>query len=177
MYRIKELMRVGSDLVHTKDLAVLWGITNPNSLYTAINRYVRRGVLIPVQKGMYTTVPLDRVDPIRLGLAALHSYAYLSTESVLSSAGVIAQAIPRITFVGEKSRRFSLTGHDYVSRKLKPDFLLNTAGITVNDGIPSATVNRAVADLLYFDPTYHIDGRDRIDWNEVRLIQKEIGYV
>jgi len=91
MYRISELIKVDRKIYHTNDLALLWDITNKNTLYTTIKRYVQKGVLIPIYKGLYSTVPLSQLDPLELGKAIIHRYTYLSTESVLATAGVISQ--------------------------------------------------------------------------------------
>ena len=39
-----------------------------------------------------------------------------------------------------------------------------------------ATTERAVADMLYYNPKYHFDFSDSIDFEKVKHIQKEIGY-
>ena len=89
MYRINKLLKLDQKLVHTRDLALLWSISNPNTLYTTIKRYVQKGVLLPVHKGLYSTVPLTHIDPVRVGIAILHTYAYISCETVLAQAGII----------------------------------------------------------------------------------------
>jgi len=39
-----------------------------------------------------------------------------------------------------------------------------------------ATLERAAADMLYFNPKYHFDVRESIDFKKVETIQKEVGY-
>ena len=60
---------------------------------------------------------------------------------------------------------------------MNPRFLYQTAGIEIESGVLMATVSRAVADMLYFDPHYHFDAQANIDWNEVKQIQKEVGFI
>lgn len=36
MYRIDKLLKANQKLFHTKDIYLLWGITNKNTLYTTI---------------------------------------------------------------------------------------------------------------------------------------------
>lgn len=167
-------MRQPRHLFHTQDLAVIWGLTG-NTLYQTITRYTRRGLLIRIHKGFYSTLPLDDLDPVELGIGYLHRYAYLSTESILTRQGIINQTIPYLTLVSSVSRRFRLGSTDYVSRRLQDQFLHQTAGITTN-GYPQATVERAVADLWYFNPRYHVDNRQLVDWEKVSYLQKEIGF-
>jgi predicted transcriptional regulator of viral defense system len=159
-----------------QDLAVIWGIKNRNTLYVTLSRYVKRGHLKKLRRGLYATVDLDQINPVELGLTALHRYGYLSTESVLVEAGIIFQDITQITLISEKSQRFDLAGRRFLVRQMKKDFLYNQAGIVVDSGLKKATVERAVADLIYYNPSFHFDARDLIDWPKVKLIQEQIGY-
>lgn len=177
MYRMKELLRLDQKLFHTQDLGRMWGITNLNTLYTTIKRYIQRGILIPVRKGLYATTSPDRIDPVRLGLAVVHNYAYLGCETILVREGVIFQVVQAITFVSLKSRKFEAGGSSYVVRQLNPSFLYQTIGIDDSKGYLESSLERAVADMLYFNPHYHFDGADKIDWKAVKLIQKQIGYL
>ena len=176
MYRISELIQFDRKLFHTNDLAVLWGINNRHNLYMTITRYMDKGVLFPVFKGLYATVPVPSLDPLELGAAIIHRYTYLSTESVLSQAGIITQRVFDYTFVADRSRRVTVGQWSFRFRKLKDDFLYHPAGIGSQDGIFIASIERAVADLLYFNPKYTFDIPENIDFDKVRSIQKEIGY-
>ena len=83
MYKINNLLKANQDLFHTSDIASIWGISNKNTLYTSIKRYVGRGVLIPVHKGFYATKPIEQIDSVRLGVGFLHNFAYQSCENIL----------------------------------------------------------------------------------------------
>jgi hypothetical protein len=176
MYRINELIKMDRKIYHTNDLALLWDITNKNTLYTTIKRYVQKGVLLPVYKGLYSTVPLSQLDPLELGKAIIHRYTYLSTESVLAQAGVIAQTIYSYTFVSDQPKKVLLGTMSFLFRQLKPDYLYNPTGIINHQGIFIATSERAAADMLYFNPKYHFDVPESLDFEKVKFIQKEIGY-
>ena len=176
MYRLNELIKLDHKLYHTNDLALLWHITNKNTLYTAVKRYVQKGVLIPVYKGLYSTVPLSQLDPLELGKAIIHRYTYLSTESVLAQAGVIVQAIYAYTFVSNLPKKVSVGTMSFLFRQLKEAYLNNPTGILKQNGIFIATPERAAADMLYFNPRYHFDVPGAIDFEKVKMIQKEVGY-
>ena len=90
MYRIDTLLKLKEKLFHTNDLALLWGITNKNTLYTTIKRYLQKGILIPVHKGFYSTVPIDQLDPFKLAIGYLHRFTYISCETVLIQEGIIS---------------------------------------------------------------------------------------
>jgi predicted transcriptional regulator of viral defense system len=174
--RFVQLARMGETVFHARDLANLWGIRNNNTLYTTLKRYVERGLLFRIYKGLYSLAPASEIDPLFLGIKAIHEYGYISTETILEKAGVIAQKINWITLVSSKSRKFSAGGNEYRSRKLADKFLFNSAGIENENGVFFARSERAAADLLYFNPEAYLDGANLLDWKKVRNLQKEIGY-
>ncbi len=178
MYKIDMLLKQSRKLFHTNDLALLWQIKNPNTLYTTIKRYVQKGILIPIHKGFYATVPVDDVNPAELGIGYLHQYAYLSSESVLFNHGAIFQKSNYITLISQVSKKFKIGNSNYLVRKMADIYLYQTIGITTDiSGVKTATLERAVADLLYFNRHYHLDNRRAVDWLQVKKIQKEIGYL
>lgn len=187
MYRMKKqnlkesklnlLLKSPENLWHSQDLALLWGIDSNNTLYTLIKRYVQRGILIRVHKGFYAKIPLKEINPFQLGRGALHSFAYLSTETILTQQGIISQEIPWITFVSNQSKKFHIGSQYYLSRQMKDEFLFNEAGIIEKDGLKQATLERAVADLLYYAPHYHFDAPNLINWEKVKDLQKTIGFL
>jgi len=176
MYRLNELIKLDRKIYHTNDLALLWDITNKNTLYTAIKRYVQKGVLLPVYKGLYTTVPLSQLDPLELGKAIIHRYTYLSTESVLAQAGVIAQTVYPYTFVSDQPKKVTVGTMSFLFRQLKQVYLYNPTGIINHNGVFIASPERAAADMLYFNSKYHFDAPGSLDLQKIKSIQKEIGY-
>lgn len=176
MYRISKLIQLDKKIYHTNDLAILWGITRRNTLYQTITRYIDKGVLFLVYKGLYSAVPVASLNPMELGRAIIHRFAYLTTESVLEQSGIISQRIYNYTFATDQSKHVSVGQWNFRYRKLKVEYLHNPTGISKQDDGFVATVERAVADILYFDPRYHFDVREAINFDKVREIQKEIGY-
>ncbi len=170
------MIKIDRKIFHTNDLSLLWKISNKNTLYTTIKRYVQKGVLIPIYQGLYSTLPLSQLDPLELGRAIIHKYTYLSTETVLAEAGVISQATYAYTFVSSQSKKVSIGTVSYLFRQLKDEYLNNPAGIRNRNGVFIATPERAAADLLYFNPKYHFDMPESIDFKEVASIQQEVGY-
>lgn len=176
MYRLNELIKSDRTIYHSNDLSILWNISNKNTLYTTIKRYVQKGVLIPIYKGLYSTVPLSELNPLELGRAVVHRYTYLTTESVLAQAGIISQATYAYTFASSLSMRATVGEFSFLFRKLKHEFLYNPTGIVNMEGNFVATLDRAVADMLYFNPRYHFDFNASLDYEKVKRVQKEIGY-
>jgi hypothetical protein len=176
MYRISDLIKLDRKLFHTNDLAVLWGISNRHNLYVTISRYIDKGILFPIYKGLYSTVPVEALNPLEVGKAVIHRYTYLTTESVLSQAGVISQVVYDYTFVADVSKRVSVGKWSFRFRKLKDKYLYNPVGILDQSRVFVATTERAAADMLYFNPKYHFDVPESIDFEKLRIIQNEVGY-
>ena len=177
MYRISDLIKQDRKLYHSQDLAILWGISNKNTLYTTIKRYVQRGVLISIYKGLYSTVPLSQLNPLDLGKAIIHRYTYLSTESALSHAGIIFQMTYDYTFISNLPKKVTVDSMSFLFRKLKDEYLYHPAGIEDQNGNYVANTERAVADMLYFNPRYHFDNPEAVDYGKVRIMQQVIGYI
>ncbi len=174
MYRIKELLQQKRPYYHTQDLAVAWDISNRNTLYKTISRYIKSGVLRPVHKGFYTTVPLDQIDPVKLGIGYLHTFAYLSTESILAKSGILNQNPQALTLVSSVSKTFNLGGRLYKVRRLASEVLFNDLGLIKMDDYLEASPERAAADLLHFNPKYFIDNKSLVNWDIVEKIQREV---
>lgn len=174
MYRIDILLKLKEKLFHTNDLALLWGITNKNTLYTTIKRYVQKGILISIHKGFYSTVPIDQIDPFKLAIGYLHKFAYVSCETVLIREGIIFQKENYLTLISSVSKKFSIANHSYLVRQLKDNYLYYDRGIDSIDGVMTASTERAVADLLYFNPNCYFDNKKKINWKKVKKIQKSV---
>jgi hypothetical protein len=176
LLRFSQIAKLGILLFHTSDLANLWQIKDPNNLHTTLKRYVQKGLLVRIYRGLYSLKPVEQLNPALIGLKALHKYAYVSAETVLSQNGIIQQKIDQLTLVSSISKKFSIEPFDFYSRQLADKFLYNEIGITVENGIKKASIERAVADLLYFNPSAYFDAENLIDWRKVKTIQKAVGY-
>ena len=174
MYRLNILLKEGRQLFHTRDLALLWGLENTNTLYTTIKRYVKKGILIPIYKGFYSTVPLNNIDPLLLGTKALALYSYLSCEYVLIQSGIIFQQSNYITLISSVRKKFKIGENEYYVRRVKDEFLYHDTGIYEENGVKKAIPERAAADMLYFNPHYHLDNRKGLNWQKINSIWKEV---
>jgi predicted transcriptional regulator of viral defense system len=175
--RFAMLAQMGEQVFHIDDLANLWKITNENTLYITLRRYVKQGALNRIYRGLYSLQPLNKLNPYLLGLKAMREYSYISTETVLVNHGIIQQSFDRITIVSSKSKKFYIGDYKYKSRQLAPKFLFQDIGINEKNGIKMASLERAIADLLYFNPRAYFDAHDKINWKAVEDIQKKIGYI
>lgn len=175
--RFADIAKLGEILFHADDLANLWGIVNKNTLHVTLKRYVDQGLFFRIYRGFYSLKPLSQVDPLLLGQKALHGYAYVSTETILAEKGIIQQSLHAITLVSVRTKHFSIGNHQYLSRTLSDKFLYQSSGILLKEGgLRVASTERAIADMLYFNPRIHLDGAHLIDWESVRKLQEELGY-
>jgi len=154
----------------------LWNIQERSLLYITISRYLKKKILYPIYKGLYSTLPVDQLNPLELGRSIIHSYTYLSTESVLALAGIISQIVFEYTFIANQSKKVTIGDWTFRYRQMKDEYLFNPIGISQQAYGLSASVERSVADLLYYNPHYHFDIVELIDFEKVDLIQKEVGY-
>lgn len=174
--RIALLAQQKQPIFHTNDLEILWNIRNKNTVYTLLKRYVKAGVLYRIFKGLYSLYPVEQLDSFLLGLKAMHQYSYVSTETILVQAGIISQIVYDITLISSRSAKFTIGARSYISRKLQDKYLFNPSGIIEKEGVRIATVERAAADLLYFNPKAVLDGKRMLNIKKIKDIQLEIGY-
>ncbi len=176
--RLSRIAALGEVVFHADDAANLWGIFNKNTLHKTLSRYVADGLIHRVYKGLYAIKKPGEINPFLLGVKAIHAPAYVSCESVLYQEGVLNQPPRDITLVSAYSSRFSIAGTGYRSRKMRDEFLFNDAGIEVKDGVRTASLPRAVADMLYFNPRKYFDAGHShlISWDAVRKIVGAVEY-
>src|SRR3989338_4494500 len=95
--KIKQIISSGEVVFRDTDLAVVWGITNKNTLYTTIKRYAKQRLLERVRQGIYSIKNIDTLNPDAIGAKILHEYCYVSAETILERAGILKQKITNIT--------------------------------------------------------------------------------
>lgn len=175
--RIAILASKQERVFHLKDLANLWSIADANTLRVTLKRYTDAQILYRIYRGFYALVPIGEIEPELLGSKAIHDFCYLTTETVLFQAGYIQQKIDFFTFVSDTSLRFRIESFEFLSRQLKPSHLYqadSSSGVLVRSGVRIATPERAITDLLYFNPFYHFDRP--VDWAAIASLQKKLGY-
>lgn len=174
--KLNQLLKSDQKLFHTQDLALLWDVDNRNTLYTAIKRYIKKGVLIKITKGLYSIKHLKHIENEELGSALINKYCYLSCQSVLKKEGVIFQVIYPTIFITSISKKIEVGKHLFIYKQIKKQFLLNREGVKKENGYFVASKERAVADIMYYNPKFYFDCQDLIDWERVKDIQKKVGY-
>jgi len=137
-----------------KDVAMLAGCSDFQSLNQKLNYYVRTGKLLNPRKGIYAK---PDYNPEELA-CIVYTPSYISLEYVLQRSGVIFQYDAVITAVSYLNRRIEVADMAFQFRKIKGDILVNLNGINrqVNQ-VNIASAERAFLDLLYLNPSYHFD--------------------
>jgi len=161
------LANLGESIFHVGDLSRIWNIKNRQNLSTTLNRYVNSGLMYRLYRGLYALKKVENLDPLLLGAKAINSYCYLGGETILLKHGAIFQQVNYFTFVGQRTKRFEIVSYKYYCRQLKDKFLFNDTGIDKTGKFNEASLERAVADILYVNPHYHFDNPKII--NQVKL--------
>lgn len=175
MYRINELIKTGKNVFPIQDIAFIWKIKNKNTLYTTLKRYVKKGLIYRLRKGIYSLKPKNQLSILEIASAIIPGYHYLSTETILQKEGVIFQSSNQLTFVANKNLKIKFDDYLIRTRKMKADYLFNPLGIKKENHTLIADKERAITDILYFNKNYHFDNKI-INWKKVKHYQKLIGY-
>ena len=137
-----------------KDIALLIGEDNFDSLNQKLNYYISVGKLLSPRKGVYTKSNYNKNELA----CTIFTPSYISLEFVLQKAGIIFQFDSRITAISYLSRSIEIDGQTYFYRKLKNELLINTEGIDrQSNQINIATPTRALLDVLYLNKKYYFD--------------------
>lgn len=166
----------GKKVFHSSELALLWGISNKNTLHTTFSRYQKRGLLYRLAVGIYSILPAEKLSPFEIGCAVAGPLSYVSTETVLFKEGLIDQSINCITLMGKKEKELIISGQRYLCRRLDGRHLVNRIGIMDKIGYAIATPIRAIADLKHINPMYHLDSRTKAIENDLININTQLGY-
>lgn len=137
-----------------RDIALLVGEKDFESLNKKLNYYVRTGKLLNPRKGIYAKPNYNSEELASL----LYTPSYISLEYVLQKAGVIFQFDTRITIISYLSRSIDVEDKTFIYRKIKGEIIANTKGISrqINQ-VNIATGERAFLDLLYLNKNYYFD--------------------
>lgn len=172
--KLSVLLKQDRRLFRINDLALLWQISNRDTLRQTIARFVKKRTLIQIYRGFYSTMPIDQLDQFELGSSAIHDFSYVSTETVLVLNGIIFQEIFYTTFCSTKRVKIKIDEQLFASRNLDDKYLYNPLGIIDKGRYKIATTERAVADIQHFNKNYYFDAHNQIDWKMVAKIEKEV---
>lgn len=176
MNKLQALLQSDQKLFHTQDLALILSINNRHNLRVTISRYIKKGILKPIYRGLYSTVPVQNIDKYTLGSFFIHKFCYVSLYSIFERYGVINQKVHSVNYISSVSKKIEFRGGLFVYKQMNMQYLLNPEGISLINGVYEASLERAVADSIYFNLKSHFDSQNLINWDRVAEIKKIIGY-
>ena len=141
---VKELQTTGKMFFTLADLEKVTGLGR-KSIYVALNRWLKRGVLERAGRGVYV-VPGSGVQ-LEAVAGQLYFPCYLSFESALNRAGVLNVVSYSLTFATtRKTKRLSLLGRTVDYRQIKKELFF---GFEAVDRFYIAEAEKALLDLIY----------------------------
>jgi hypothetical protein len=147
-----------------RDIALILGEMDFESLNKKLNYYVRTGKLLNPRKGIYAK-PNYSIEEMA---CSLYTPSYISLEYVLQKAGVVFQFDSGVTTISYLSRSIEIQEQTFVYRKIKGEIIANTRGISRQiNHVNIATVERACLDLLYLNKDYYFDNLNPVNKTKV----------
>jgi hypothetical protein len=142
----------------------LWQESNLNAIRVRLNYYARNGDLYRIRRNFYAKD--KKYD--RLELAnRLFSPSYVSFETALARNGMIFQYSTVISLASYLTRDVTIEGQEYSYRRIKESALLASIGLDMHDSYTLASKERALLDMLYISPGFHLDNLRELNWNQV----------
>lgn len=161
------LYKTDQTVFRLKDIALLTGETNFQSLNKRVNYLVKKKELVNIRKGIYA-LPEYKNEELA---SKIFTPSYLSIDYILQKEGVIFQYDSAFSSVSYLSRAVELQGFIFSYRKIKNEILTNTTGIDIiNDGIFVASAERAFLDYLYLNGDSYIDNPSILNKTKVKQI-------
>lgn len=157
MNQLKKLSKISNlSYFGTNTLSLIYPELSKNSLYSNIKRWIKRGDLIQIKKGMYVTkeyvINVQDKSSYKEFLANKIKYpSYLSMEYVLQKYSILSDAVYAYTCVTLKSKNtysneFGRYIYRSITRKLFTGYEIRDRG---EYSIYEATKAKALFDYLY----------------------------
>ncbi|MCK5122608.1 MAG: hypothetical protein KAQ87_00425 [Candidatus Pacebacteria bacterium] len=166
---IVKLLKSGKTVFDTKDLSILWKISDKNTLKSKIYYLTKSEKIRKLHYGVYAVD--SKYDKYELAGKLKHP-SYVSMETVLRNEGCIFQYSEEIICVSNLNRNYICDGVKYSYRKIKDEVLYNKAGIFYFNYYSIASKERAFLDLIYLNKNYYFDNLNNINWDECAKIVK-----
>lgn len=158
---ILKLYQSESTVFTAKEIALLLGVRNIDTLKSRINYYVKKGDITAVRRGIYVKNNYNNLE-----LATkIYSPSYISLETVLEKEGVIFQHYEAIFVISYLSRKLIVDKKEIQIKKIKNDVLLNPIGILKESNYAIASKERALLDVIYLYKDYYFDNLKSIEWD------------
>lgn len=155
------LLKSKKTVFSTKDLILIWQISEPNYLKTKIYRLIQSSQLIRLQNGLYSAdneyLPEELANKLVVP-------SYISLQTILLKEGINFQFDNAIYSVSRLSKDIVINKQKFVYKKIKDSVLLNSSGIIRKNNYNIASKERALLDTLYLYGDFYFDNLSSIDW-------------
>ena len=165
MDNLAKLYQSPKTILTNKDLALIWGETNPNNLKAKISYYAKQGILIRLTRGVFAK---DKNYNSKELASSIYTPSYISFETVLRQAGMIFQHYDTIFVAGPYPLTKKIDKYDFTFRKLKDSVLYSSIGVKNENNYSVATPERAFLDTIYLFPKFYFDNLKSIDWERCK---------
>lgn len=147
-----------------QEIAMLVDESDFSKLKQRVSYYVRTRKIKRLRKGVYAKENY-KIEELA---CKIFTPSYISLAYVLRKEGIIFQYGTGITLISYLSRKIEVDNHSFIYRKLKNDILYNSSGIVMdNNGVNTATPERAFLDMLYLNKTFYVDSVSSLNKNSI----------
>jgi hypothetical protein len=153
------------------DIKKALNIKEQKTLYNAIHYVVKQEELYTISKGIYS---FDSNYSRNEFGNKYRTPSYISLYTVLQESGIVFQPYTSIFVITNRSESVDIDGQKYVYRKIKDEILLNPLGIKQENGVSTATVERAICDKIYLDGIEYFDNLRNIDLDLIGRLNSEV---
>jgi predicted transcriptional regulator of viral defense system len=171
---MKLLLQDGRNVFNIDDLSLIWGQNKRSNTVQSAREYAKKGDLVRIARGLYV---LDK-KTAKLEEIASRAYvpSYITGETALAFYGLIFPATDEITSASTKTKNLDIDGVRYHYYMLKKDVFYTTKGIKNLGTYSIATLERAIADLIYIHGgKYDFERLENVDWDKLERIGKIYG--
>lgn len=158
------LLRSSKTVFSTKDIALLWGEKGGKTVNVRLSKYVKKGKLIRVHRGIYAKD--KNYDRFELA-TRIYTPSYISFETILTRNGINFQYYGNIFVASYITRDIETDGQKISFVRMKDYVLSSTVGIEHKNDVAFATKERAFLDRIYVSKDYHFDNLHGLDWDKV----------
>jgi len=161
---ISDVLRSKKTVFTSKDLSLIWGVSDMNLVKSRANYFVRTNKLYSIRRGLYAKD--QNYDKFELA-TRIYTPSYVSFETVLGRAGITFQYYSQIFIASYLTREIVCDKQKYSFKKIKDVILTNNLGVENKDNYAIATKERALLDTIYVKKYYYFDNLSPLNWDEI----------
>jgi predicted transcriptional regulator of viral defense system len=163
------LLQSGQNVFNIDNLSVIWGQKKRSDTVQSVRNYVKSGQLFRLRRGLYT-LNKDSLDVFEVANKAW-TPSYVSGQTILAKHGTTYQSISTVHSISPTSKKIMIEGTIFLFHMVKEEIFYNQLGIENRHGIYFASLERAVADLLYYSGgNWQFENLENVNWEKLKEI-------